>query len=85
VLTAVEVSLGGTRSWDHPSYAGRVADYVLLGGWPFWTRKELALMLAGLREDFGAALRSQDPTMIADRLARFRVLAETGETAAEQA
>jgi hypothetical protein len=80
LLDAVSLTLGGAQSWDHPSYAGRVADYLILGGRPFWTPEQLDLMLAALREDFGTSLKNQDATMIADRLARFRILAETRDS-----
>ena len=79
MLEAVSLTLKGAQSWGHPSYAGRVADYIILGGKPFWTPEQLDLMLAALREDFGASLRSQDRTLTADRLARFRILAESRE------
>jgi hypothetical protein len=80
LLDAIQLTLGGARSWDHPSYAGRVADYVMLGGQPYWTAEQLDLMLFALREDFGTSLKNQDATMTADRLARYRILAETRES-----
>lgn len=73
----VETTLRGTGEWDSVSFAGRAADFFLLGGEPFWGKEELPRMLATVRQDFGLAITNRDEVMAADRLALYRVLLDS--------
>ena len=57
--------------------AAEAADYLLLGGAPFWTPEELDQMLASVREDFNLHARKGDDVMAADRLAVFKLLLDS--------
>jgi len=56
--------------------AGEAADYLLLGGFPFWDQLELEQMLAAITEDFNVCARRGDDVMAADRLVVYKLLAE---------
>jgi len=57
--------------------AAEAADYVLLGGAPFWTPEELDQMLASVRADFDLHARKGDEVMAADRLVVFKLLLDS--------
>jgi hypothetical protein len=69
----------GLRAWAKAWFAGQAADWHLLSGETFWDRAQLEAMLAAVREDFALRLREGDKVMAADRLALYRVLAESLE------
>ena len=56
--------------------AAEAADYLLLGGFPFWDQSELDHMLAAITEDFNVCARRGDDIMAADRLVVYKLLAE---------
>ena len=56
--------------------AGEAADFLLLGGFPFWDRAELQQMLDAIAEDFKVCARQGDEVMAADRLMVYKLLAE---------
>ncbi len=71
---ALSTMVGTGQVYRSVSVADQVADYLLLGGQPFWSEDEFRDMRAAVIADFEDCMSRGDHVLAADRLAIFDVL-----------
>lgn len=68
------------RPWKRVWFAAQAADYLLLGGSPYWSANELDQMLQAVRDEFVLRIRNADKLMAAERVVLYKVLAASSPT-----